>query len=260
MTPTTNTDDVRRNVRETYGEIARGERVGCGTETRGGSSGCCTPAASPSESLGYSAEELSALPTGADLGLGCGVPGRFAELNDGETVLDLGSGGGIDAFLAAARVGPRGHVIGVDMTADMVERARRNAAKDDVKNVEFRLGEIEHLPVADASVDVILSNCVINLSTDKEAVYREAFRVLKPGGRVAISDVVTYGELPAEIRNDPKHHAACVAGALPIDEVRDILTRVGFDDVHVEAPLPAADDDSWNAKLASASIRGRRPA
>jgi ubiquinone/menaquinone biosynthesis C-methylase UbiE len=167
------------------------------------------------------------------LSLGCGNPQAIAALNPGETVLDLGSGGGIDCFLAARQVGPTGKVIGVDMTAEMIERARDNAAKAPTQNVEFRLGEIEHLPVADQTVDVILSNCVINLSPDKRAVFAEAFRVLKSGGRLAISDIVTTAQLPDEVRNDVKLHVGCVAGAATIDEIRSILTEVGFRDIQV---------------------------
>ena len=179
MATTVDSEQVKAAVRETYGRIATEERsAGCCAST-----GCCGPGAEPtSDALGYSDEERRGAPEGADLGLGCGNPQAIAELKSGERVLDLGSGAGFDAFLAARQVGETGSVIGVDMTAEMIAKARGNIAKTDLRNVEFRLGEIEHLPVADQSVDVIMSNCVINLSTDKPAVFREAYRVLTPGG------------------------------------------------------------------------------
>jgi SAM-dependent methyltransferase len=224
----------RQAVRTHYGEIARAERSGCGTAD----SGCCGP--SSSTALGYSAAELSALPEGADLGLGCGNPTGIAALQPGETVLDLGSGAGIDCFLAAQAVGPEGRVIGVDMTPDMVERARANALNAGVSNVEFRLGEIESLPVADASVDVILSNCVVNLSTDKPRVWREAHRVLRPGGRVAVSDMVEVGELPAAVRDDPASYSGCVSGAVGVEEIRGMLAAAGFGEIDVTLAGAAA--------------------
>ncbi len=213
-------EEKRRAVRETYGRIAKAGAAGCGCD--------CSPAAS-----GYSEAERRGLPEGADMALGSGNPLAIAALEPGETVLDLGSGGGIDCFLAAGRVGAAGRVVGVDMTPEMVSKARENAAKAGAANVEFRLGEIEHLPVADASVDVILSNCVINLSPDKPAVYRDAYRVLKPGGRLAISDVVATVELPDEARGDLARHAACVSGAASLAELRRFLCE------------DAADTDSY---------------
>ena len=213
-------EEKRRAVRETYGRIAKAGAAGCGCD--------CSPAAS-----GYSEAERRGLPEGADMALGSGNPLAIAALEPGETVLDLGSGGGIDCFLAAGRVGAAGRVVGVDMTPEMVSKARENAAKAGAANVEFRLGEIEHLPVADASVDVILSNCVINLSPDKPAVYRDAYRVLKPGGRLAISDVVATAELPEEARGDLARYAACVSGAASIAELRRILGEAGFEKIRI---------------------------
>jgi len=174
------------------------------------------------------------VPDGADMGLGCGNPRAIASLRNGETVLDLGSGGGFDAFLAAQEVGREGRVIGVDMTPAMVSKARDNAEKAQFGNVEFRLGEIENLPVADSCIDVIISNCVINLSPDKDRVFREAQRVLKPGGRLAISDVVASADLPESMRNDPYLHSACVAGASKIEDLEALLHAAGFVDIRIE--------------------------
>ena len=184
--------------------------------------------------MGYSPEEVQAVPMGADLGLGCGNPQAIAALQPGETVLDLGSGAGFDCFLAVRQVGPTGQVIGVDMTAEMVAKARENAGAAGYANVEFRMGEIEHLPVADASVDVIISNCVINLSPDKPQVFREAFRVLRPGGRLAISDIVTTAPLPEEVRNDLALYAGCIAGAATIAELEAMLGESGFDNIRIQ--------------------------
>jgi SAM-dependent methyltransferase len=221
-------DRTREAVRAHYGNIARScEDSGCAPA-------CCGSGTDAGARLGYSAEELAAVPDGANLGLGCGNPQAIAALRDGETVLDLGSGGGFDCFLAARQVGPTGRVIGVDMTADMVAKARANAHKNGSTNVEFRLGEIEHLPVADDTVDVILSNCVINLSPDKAAVFQEAFRVLKPGGRLAISDVVMTGTLPSELAASVDALTGCVAGAVSVDAVRALLSEAGLDKIRVE--------------------------
>ncbi|MBC7973829.1 MAG: arsenite methyltransferase, partial [Myxococcales bacterium] len=212
----TKADDIRSMVRAHYGNIARGSNNGCAP-------GCCSVSGTAAELLGYTADQTAAVPQGADLGLGCGNPTAIASLRDGETVLDLGAGGGFDCFIAAHRVGPRGRVIGVDMTADMVTRARENARKVHATNVEFRLGEIEHLPVADGSIDAILSNCVINLSPDKPAVFREAFRVLRAGGRLAISDVVATGPIPAELQDQAAALAGCISGAALLEDVRAML-------------------------------------
>jgi ubiquinone/menaquinone biosynthesis C-methylase UbiE len=191
--------------------------------------------------VGYSPEELAAVPEDANLGLGCGNPTALAGLKPGETVLDLGSGAGIDCFLAAKKVGPSGRVIGVDMTAEMIDRARENARKNGIANVEFRLGEIENLPVADGTVDVILSNCVINLSTDKPRVFREAFRVLRPGGRMMVSDLALKKPLPKAIRDSVEAYVACIAGAMVKDEYLGAIRDAGFKDVETvsEKTFPA---------------------
>jgi SAM-dependent methyltransferase len=223
----------------------------------------------PSETalrLGYSAQDLAATPEGANLGLGCGNPQAIAALREGETVVDLGSGAGFDCLLAARQVGPKGRVIGVDMTPDMISRARQNAGKAGLGNVEFRLGEIEHMPVADRAADVIISNCVINLSPDKSAVFREAFRVLRPGGRLAISDVVALRPVPEEIRRDLALYTGCVAGAATIDEVTALLGDAGFVEVQVKVNRPATEamaemtpGSDLASLAASANIEARRP-
>ncbi len=227
-------DQVRHNVREAYAQVAQAATEGscCGE-----ANSCCGVPAGPvgifSTRLGYAETDLSQVPEGADMGLGCGNPRAIAGLRAGEAVLDLGSGGGFDCFLAAREVGESGSVIGVDMTPDMVSKARDNAAKSGFGNVEFRLGEIEHLPVADQSIDVILSNCVINLSPDKGQVFREAYRVLKSGGRLAISDVVATAELPEELRADPGLYSGCMAGASLIEDLAAVMKGAGFRDVRI---------------------------
>jgi arsenite methyltransferase len=235
----TRKDEIRRQVRQAYGQIAVAEQSCCS------GSSCCDSTSSlitvDSVRLGYTADELRAAPVGADLGLGCGNPQAIADLRMGETVLDLGSGAGFDCFLAAAQVGPTGLVIGVDMTPEMVSKARANAEKGGYANVEFRLGEIERLPVADATVDVIISNCVINLSPDKSAVFAEAHRVLKPGGRLAISDVVTFADIPAALREDTALYSGCVTGAAHLSVIEQLLAQAGFEEVAVEPKEESRD-------------------
>jgi SAM-dependent methyltransferase len=225
-------DEIRRAVRRRYSRIVDTRQAGCGCAP-----GCCgapaADAAGISQSLGYSPEEVGAVPEGANLGLGCGNPQAIAALKPGEVVLDLGSGGGFDCFLAARQVGETGRVIGVDMTPEMISQARANAAQTGHGNVEFHLGEIENLPVADDTADVVISNCVINLSPDKPRVFAEIFRALKPGGRVAVSDVVATAELPEAVRQDLALHAGCIAGASLIPEVEAMLHACGFTGIRV---------------------------
>ncbi|MEE8498578.1 MAG: arsenite methyltransferase [Acidimicrobiia bacterium] len=234
-------DVIRQSVLETYDTIARADDAGCGCGCGPTTEGSPSTGTVASTRMGYSQKELDALPDGSDLGLGCGNPQAIAALQAGETVLDLGSGAGIDCFLAARQVTGSGRVIGVDMTASMVAKARENATKVDLDHVEFRLGEIEHLPVADSSVDVIISNCVINLSPDKPAVYGEAFRVLQPGGRLAISDVVALTELPAEVKADMDLLGSCVSGAATIPELEAMLTDIGFSDIRITTAAESRD-------------------
>ena len=232
---TTRELDIKKAVLQRYGDVAEKNSQ---SKSSGTTNSCC--GASPetdvaySEQLGYSKEEATCVPEGANMGLGCGNPGAIAALKKGETVLDLGSGGGFDCFLAASEVGETGHVIGVDMTPAMIEKARINAQKSSYKNVEFRLGEIEALPIADQSIDVIISNCVINLSTNKAQVFKEAARVLKSGGRLAIADVVATAEMPEAIKNDFELHSGCMAGATPIPLLKEILQATGFENIEIK--------------------------
>ena len=224
---------VRAEVRKAYAAVAQ-RAAKCGPSA---ASSCCGgggPPAIGAQTLGYTADEIAAAPAGADLGLGCGNPHAIASLRPGETVLDLGSGAGFDCFLAARAVGSTGRVIGVDMTMEMIHQARANAAKAGVRHLEFRLGEIESLPVDTSSVDVILSNCVINLSPDKPRVFREAFRVLRPGGRLAIADTVRTADLPADIFADLAAHCGCVAGAASVEELEAMLRDAGFVDILIQ--------------------------
>jgi len=235
-------DDVRQNVRESYAKVAEASNEGacCGEVAS-----CCGVSDDDaintliSTRLGYSEDDLNIVPDGADMGLGCGNPRAIASLQAGETVVDLGSGGGFDAFLSAREVGETGQVIGVDMTPTMISKARKNAEKGEFKHVQFRLGEIEHLPIADNTADIIISNCVINLSPNKQQVFNDAFRVLKAGGRLAISDVVATTEMPEEMKNDPILHAGCMAGAELIDTIKDMLESSGFTCIRI-APKDAS--------------------
>lgn len=224
-------DQIRQAVRENYANVATSNQKETG-------SGCCNTvndnADTMSMEMGYSANDVNSVPRGANLGLGCGNPKAIAALQAGETVLDLGSGAGFDCFLAAHEVGESGKVIGVDMTPEMVSKARQNAASAGKEFVEFRLGEIEHLPIANDSIDVIISNCVINLSPEKQQVFHEAFRALKSGGRLAISDVVTSTQLPESVLSNIRQYTACVSGASSIEELTHMLTEAGFIEINIQ--------------------------
>jgi len=221
-------EKVRKMVREGYGKIAKTEQCGCGC-----GSGI-------SQQIGYSSSELESVPEGADLGLGCGNPVALASLREGETVIDLGSGAGLDCFLAAKKVGASGKVIGVDMTSEMLDKARANCRKSNYKNVEFRLGEIENLPVADGTADVIISNCVINLSPEKQRVFNEAFRVLKAGGRLMVSDMVLLKDIPEAVKKSVLGYIGCVSGAEMKNEYMKMIENAGFREVKIinETHLP----------------------
>lgn len=227
-------NNPQKIVREEYGKMAQNVSLSCCGSSK-------SNARTASIKVGYSTDELESIPENANMGLGCGNPTALASLSEGETVLDLGSGGGIDCFLAAQKVGPSGMVIGVDMTPEMIDRARQNAATMGHANVEFRLGEIESLPVADSSVDVIISNCVINLSTRKDRVFRESYRALKKGGRIMISDVVLTGDLPEKLAKSVSAYVACIAGAVKKESYLQMIADAGFSDVRVieETRIPA---------------------
>ena len=256
-------DTIRQLVRDNYGKIASAFGTGCNTVAR---KPCCSGAEIDANRIGYSNAQIESAPDAATMGLGCGNPQAIAGLKPGETVLDLGSGAGFDCFLAARAVGETGRVIGVDMTDGMIRKARRNAKRAGIGNVSFRAGEIERLPVADGTVDVIMSNCVINLSPEKEAVFREAYRVLKPGGRIAISDVVALRPLPPSMQADKQLHCACIGGAALREDLRQILEKAGFEKI-VIAPVAESRDliEEWvpgrNAQdyVVSAMIEAVKP-
>ncbi len=268
--------EQRDAVRNRYASIAQPDSAGCCGDSSeknadsdtSSAAECCSDEATAlqSEQLGYLPEELAAVASGANLDLGCGNPTALARLEPSETVLDLGSGGGFDCFLAAQEVGSGGRVIGVDMTPEMVELARENTENNEADNVEFRLGEIEHLPVGDESVDAIISNCVVNLSPDKPRVFEEAARVLRPGGRLTISDVVMTADVPNEFRADPESVASCVAGAATIPDIETMLGNAGFDEVQIE-PKDESHEfiREWSSEydledyIVSATIEGRKP-
>ncbi len=223
-------EEIKKTVRKVYSRIAEQGTSCCAPQS---SCGCAVSAETLSKGIGYSENDLQAVPEGANMGLGCGNPLAFAEIRKGDVVLDLGSGAGVDCFLAASRTGETGRVIGVDMTPAMLDKARANAERGGFKNVEFRQGEIENLPVSDNSVDLIISNCVVNLSPDKESVFREAFRVLKPGGKVMISDIVLSERLPEEIKRSAEAYTGCIAGASLKADYLDAIRRAGFREVAI---------------------------
>lgn len=262
-----NGEVVKREVRSAYGSVAKADNQ---NKSCGNSRSCCGVASKPdhqySQELGYSQDDLSNVPEGSNMGLGCGNPQAIASLKQGEVVLDLGSGGGFDAFLAAKQVGPTGKVYGVDMTPEMVSKARDNASKNNYKNVEFLLGEIEYLPLPNNTVNVIISNCVVNLSTNKEKVFNESFRVLTEGGRLAISDMVAFKPLPPEMINDKELYCNCISGAITIDELKTILAKTGFTDILIEPQensrmfikdwVPGSDAENY---VVSAKITAIKP-
>ncbi len=262
-------DEHRQSVRDAYAKVAQAEAAGddCGVaESCCGVSDDAAINALISTRIGYSENDLASVPSGADMGLGCGNPRAIASLKPGEVVVDLGSGGGFDCFLAAQEVGETGRVIGVDMTPDMLSKARNNAAKGNYKNVEFRLGEIEHLPIANDTADVIISNCVINLSPNKAQIFRDAFRVLAAGGRLAISDVVATIELPESMRTDQALIAGCMGNASLISDLESMITEAGFVDVKIEPKDESkefirdwAPGHNVTDYVVSASIEARKP-
>jgi arsenite methyltransferase len=278
-------NEIREMVRERYGALAKGAGSCCGPAEGEGTgaaadraakqeTGCCGSGATSlatMDQIGYTADQAAAVPKDSDLGLGCGNPLAFAGIRAGETVLDLGSGAGVDAFLAAREVGPSGRVIGVDMTHAMLDRARAAAAREGYANVEFRLGEIEHLPVADGSVDVIISNCVINLSPEKPQVFREAFRVLRPGGRLLVSDLVLLRPLPERVRESVEAYVGCVAGASLKEDYLRQIREAGFTEVAIaregrygcDVAAPGASGDELGqamGSVVSVAVRATKPA
>ena len=264
------TDTIKEMVRARYGGIAASAEASCCAPA---ATSCCGTTPAPARDLnakardiGYSDEELAAVPDGANLGLGCGNPLAIAAMQAGEVVVDLGSGAGFDCLLAARQVGPTGQVIGVDMTHEMIRKARDNARKTGASNVEFRLGELEHLPIADGTADVIISNCVINLVPDKAQVFRESFRVLKPGGRVSVSDVLNIAPLPEDLRTDPALLCGCVAGAISAERTEALLREAGFVDISIAVkPESRETVASWAPGrgiencVASAMVEARKP-
>ncbi|MGD1098778.1 MAG: arsenite methyltransferase [Thermoplasmata archaeon] len=266
--PERDEETISRSVRNRYGGLADGHDIGgCGENGHSGGCSCCEPSPRGAETgccaAGYTDAELTSLPEGSNLGLGCGNPSQLAGLRPGEVVLDLGSGAGVDCFLAASKVGPSGQVIGVDMTPEMISRARGLARSSGRINVQFRLGEIEHLPVADASVDVVLSNCVINLVPDKGQVYREAFRVLRSGGRLVVADVLATRPISDELRNDSELWASCSSGALTRAEVTERLITAGFESIQVSILGGDAPTESLRAQdeigVVPGEVRATKP-
>jgi ubiquinone/menaquinone biosynthesis C-methylase UbiE len=248
-------EEIKKGVRKGYAKIAK---EGLGSSC---ASPCCDSSSANEElskKIGYTEDELRSVPQGSNMGLGCGNPVALALLREGETVIDLGSGGGVDCFLAAKKVGARGKVIGIDMTPEMIDKARENARKSNHSNVEFRLGEIENLPVADNTADAIISNCVINLTPNKKKVFEEAFRVLKPGGRIMISDLVLIKELPEAVKNRA-HPASCVQGAIMKDKYVEIIKNTGFQNVKItEERQDASFEDLANDPNAKVMVRDKK--
>lgn len=245
---------IKDAVKAKYGAVAKGKKsVCCDSATP-----CCSEDL-VSISTGYTHDELATLPEGSEMGLGCGNPTSLAEIHPGEVVVDLGSGAGVDCFLAAKKVGERGLVIGVDMTEDMLDKARQNARKGGYANVEFRQGEIENIPVQDSTVDLVISNCVINLAPDKERVFREIYRVLKPGGRFCVSDVVSKGTIPDPVREDMEKWAGCIAGALEKNEYLSIIRNLGFQHTKIGSEVDYDYEKTDEYSLASITVVAYKP-